>query len=139
MSPIEQPRQHRPDGSRRPVRPPTAVQRIAPGTTLRLTAGPEPALGVGVVAIDGELDQDCAQALGAALRRTLSACPGGLRLDLGGVTFCDSAALHVLIRIRTETLGLGRSFAVLTVSRQLDRLLRLTEVRRVLVPVESGG
>ncbi|KQV13242.1 hypothetical protein ASE03_14995 [Kitasatospora sp. Root187] len=118
--------------------PLTAVQRIAPATTLRLMPGPDPALGVGTVAIDGELDQDCAQALGAALRSTLSACPGGLRLDLGRVTFCDSAALHVLIRIRAETLGLGRSFAVLTVSRQLDRLLRLTETRRVLSPADRA-
>ncbi|WP_457033583.1 STAS domain-containing protein [Kitasatospora sp. P5_F3] len=111
-------------------------ERIAPGTALRLVAGPDPALGVGTVAIDGELDQDCAQALGAALRSTLSVCPGGLRLDLGGVTFCDSAALHALIRIRAETLELGRSFTVLTVSRQVDRLLWLTETRRVLVPAD---
>ncbi|BFV60223.1 hypothetical protein KCMC57_up53270 [Kitasatospora sp. CMC57] len=134
MSPFEQLSHRSGPGLRRPM---TAVQRIAPATTLRLLAPPDPALGIGTVAIDGELDQDCAQALDAALRRTLSGCPGGLRLDLGRVAFCDSAALHVLLRIRAESLRLGRTFTVRTVSRQVDRLMRLTETRRVLFPAGS--
>lgn len=58
----------------------------------------EPDVGVVVVELSGELDLTNARELE---QRLLSACPPDdvLVVDLGGVYFLDSAALHVLFKL----------------------------------------
>ncbi|MGW0662910.1 STAS domain-containing protein [Streptodolium elevatio] len=78
-----------------------------------------------VVHLAGEIDQDNAAHLRSALDRALNRRPSGLHLDAAGVSFCDSAGLHALLRVRDHAQHAGVALT-LTPSRQLKRLLQIT-------------
>ncbi|MGW6918986.1 STAS domain-containing protein [Kitasatospora sp. NPDC054939] len=100
----------------------------------RLRADLETAADGAVVGrVAGELDHDSAPELRRALTAALHSGPVGLLLDLSGVTFCDSAGLEVLLRIRREAAAAGRTFGLGTVGERVGRLLDLTETRSLLV------
>jgi anti-sigma B factor antagonist len=78
--------------------------------------------GITVVGLTGELDLTNAADVEQALVR--AAGVGGLVLDLNGVTFVDSAALHMLFRVASG-IGDARRFGVVLeptalVARTLD-------------------
>lgn len=61
----------------------------------------EPASGVRVVRVDGELDMLTAPVLRTALLEQLAAAPGHLVLDLSDVRFLGSNGLAVLVETRS--------------------------------------
>ncbi|MFE0454620.1 ANTAR domain-containing protein [Streptomyces sp. NPDC058914] len=97
---------------------------------MRTTSGPEIALHPDgdrvVVAVRGELDLESTERLEHALRAALAATVGGVDLDLGEVTFCDCAALNVLLSLRERGLKCGKTVAVRSAGPVVERLLTLT-------------
>jgi anti-anti-sigma factor len=79
--------------------------------------------------VAGELDLACADELAAILCRTLDDSPTGLRIDLGGVEFCDCAGLRALLRARKFARDHGRSFTLERSSPAMDLILRITDTR----------
>jgi anti-anti-sigma factor len=65
---------------------------------LRLDA----ANGVVVARLEGELDLSNVRSLGEAIQRGLSNDARVLVVDLTGVTYLDSAAIHLLFRLHTR-------------------------------------
>ncbi|MER5194139.1 anti-sigma factor antagonist [Streptomyces sp. NPDC002755] len=97
--------------------------------------GPAPRIGVRpdgdrvVVTVRGELDLDSAGQLAQALRAALGDAARGVDLELGGVAFCDCSALNVLLDLHEQSLKLGKTLALRTVSPAVERLLTLTGTR----------
>jgi anti-anti-sigma factor len=58
--------------------------------------------GVVVARLEGELDLSNVRGVGEAIRRDLSNDVRALVVDLTGVTYLDSAAIHVLFRLHTR-------------------------------------
>ncbi|MFE9624692.1 ANTAR domain-containing protein [Streptomyces sp. NPDC006527] len=106
--------------------------RVAAGgePPVRTTSGPEFALRPDgdrvVVAVRGELDLESTEQLEHALRAALAATVGRVDLDLGEVTFCDCAALNVLLSLRERGLKCGKTVAVRSAGPVVERLLTLT-------------
>ncbi|MEV6177247.1 ANTAR domain-containing protein [Streptomyces sp. NPDC052015] len=97
---------------------------------MRITSGPEFALRPDgdrvVVAVRGELDLESTEQLEHTLRAALAATVGRVDLDLGEVTFCDCAALNVLLSLRERGLKCGKTVAVRSAGPVVERLLTLT-------------
>lgn len=112
---------------------PSRVVRDLHGTlSVRITDSGRWACAV----VAGEVDHGCAHLMEGALRDALAGSPGGLRLDLGAVSFCDCAALNSLLRLHRLAHESGRVLTVSAVSRTVDRLLTLTGTRVLFL---SGG
>ncbi|MEV8100480.1 STAS domain-containing protein [Kitasatospora sp. NPDC085879] len=75
----------------------------------------------------GELDLDNAEDLYRTLTDALQTSTGGLDLDLAGVTFCGSSGLNIMLRLRNHAAKTGRTVKVTAASRQVERLLAVTE------------
>ncbi|WP_255369498.1 STAS domain-containing protein [Kitasatospora sp. MBT63] len=88
----------------------------------------------------GELDLEQAPVLHAAVHRALALrpVPPILVIDLGAVTFCDSAGLNVLLRGRIEAERLGAAVHLARPTANVARLLQLTGTDQ-LFPVEPAG
>ncbi|GHE53331.1 hypothetical protein GCM10018785_23600 [Streptomyces longispororuber] len=86
------------------------------------------------VPLAGELDLDAAQRLRVGLFRALKGSADGVDLDLGGVDFCDCSGLNLLLSLRQEAVRQGKTVAVRTGSRAVDRLLDLTGTRPLFAP-----
>ncbi|MFJ6793552.1 STAS domain-containing protein [Streptomyces sp. NPDC091268] len=112
------PRRTRPHRRRTP--PPTRTRpRSRPGPLRTLAR------------VRGEVDAEHAAAVSADLVPALAASRHGLDLDLSGVTFCDSAGLHVLLGLNRMAAGSGKSLVLTAVSRRVARLLGITGAERV--------
>ncbi|EGX57533.1 hypothetical protein SZN_22451 [Streptomyces zinciresistens K42] len=79
-------------------------------------------------AVRGELDVDTGEQLRRALGEAVNRAVSGVDLDLRGVSFCDCAALNVLLALRQQALGQGKSLS-LRGSACVERLLALTGTR----------
>ncbi len=95
---------------------------------LGLTVG-HPAVGVCVVAVDGELDMVTAPLLEACLREQLATGPTHLILDLQPVRFMASNGLNCLLQVHelTQTTGTQLHLAGL-VTRAVARPLQVTQL-----------
>ncbi|MFE6176948.1 ANTAR domain-containing protein [Streptomyces sp. NPDC056464] len=78
------------------------------------------------VKVCGELDLDTSERFRSALREALSRSVRGVDLDLGGVSFCDCAALNILLALRQQALKQDKTVAIHVSSTAVDRLLALT-------------
>ena len=76
---------------------------------------------------------DCLRDLSAAL----PAQPAGVVVDASGLGKFDSAALAVLLTLRREALGLGKSFSVSDLPQRMADLARLYGIADLLPA--SGG
>lgn len=74
----------------------------------------------------GEIDLSSASALQATLAEQVTSAGGTVIVDLTEVTFMDSTALSVLVRIRRLVRGEGRAFIVVCPSGPVHRLLSIT-------------
>ncbi|MEU3837790.1 STAS domain-containing protein [Streptomyces microflavus] len=92
--------------------------------TRTTTAGP-------VIELAGELDHHTAP----EVRDTLLGLPlrpgQQLVIDLGGLTFCDSTGITVLIAARNHTLAADAGIALAAVPGHLDRILRIIGLDQV--------
>ncbi|MFG2983855.1 STAS domain-containing protein [Streptomyces sp. NPDC048258] len=77
----------------------------------------------------GAMDIEHAEELRAALLTafTHAGGPTDIVVDLSGLTFCDSAGLNALLRGRMIAGESGRTLRLAAPTRQIRRLLELTE------------
>jgi anti-sigma B factor antagonist len=83
-----------------------------------------------VVAMSGQIDLANAEAIGAALEPWLRA-GGPLTLDLSGVTFMDSAGIHLVITAAKRLAGRG-CVIIHGAHGPVWRLLQLTKLEQAL-------
>lgn len=83
--------------------------------------------GIATVTVKGELDLAAKSAAEEALLRA-QLLAEVVVLDLSGVSFIDSAGLHVIIDANTRQREAGRRLVVITGSPQVQRMLTLTGV-----------
>lgn len=92
-------------------------------------AGPPPPAGEAVVVrLSGEMDLGRVDEVRALLLEAATR-PGGpadIVVDLGGLTFCDSAGLNLLLRARLQAVASGRTLRLAAPSAQMLRLLEIT-------------
>jgi len=81
----------------------------------------------------GEIDMDCPQDVQRRLAATARS-PAGLDLDLAEVSFCDCAGLGLLLHLRERHIAVGGTLRLVAVSRQVLRLLELTETTAEHLP-----
>jgi stage II sporulation protein AA (anti-sigma F factor antagonist) len=92
----------------------------------RLTVSVRRQDDAGVVAADGELDHDTAPTLAEAVRSLADAGVTRIVVDCGGLGFCDSTGLNVLLKARLRAVDDGGRFLLTRLGPQLRRLLELT-------------
>jgi anti-anti-sigma factor len=81
-----------------------------------------------LVTISGELDATTCEELTSCLRPVLADSLSDVVIDLSGVEFVDSAAVHLLTRVSLELLTSGRRLVVANPSPPVVRLLSLTDL-----------
>ncbi|WP_327169149.1 STAS domain-containing protein [Streptomyces subrutilus] len=92
--------------------------------------------GTVVLSLDGELDHDTAQPLREALDAAVT--PGGrLLVDLGGLGFCDSTGLNVLLHTRLTAREAGASLELAGLRGPVARMFRITGADEVF-PVHGS-
>ncbi|WP_371483181.1 STAS domain-containing protein [Kitasatospora sp. NBC_00315] len=85
-----------------------------------------------VMAIRGDLDFHSAPRVREALA-DLRLAPGGrLVLDLGGLTFCDSSGISVLVAAHNHTQGLRAETVLADVPTGVSRILGVVGLERVI-------
>jgi anti-anti-sigma factor len=94
--------------------------------------------GVARVTLAGELDLDSAPRVREAVDACLEQGPALLRLDLGGVRFCDCAGANALLRARLVVLGAGVDLAVEGIGPQPARLFSLIGADEVLTAPKAA-
>ncbi|RSN94626.1 antitermination regulator [Streptomyces sp. WAC 05379] len=91
------------------------------------------------VEVRGELDLDTSERLRGALREALRRSVRGVDLDLKGVTFCDCAALNILLALRLRALRQGKTVVISASGAVVDRLLDLTRTRELFAGPGADG
>ena len=87
-----------------------------------------------VVSATGELDLVNASTLEAALRKAIAGDASGVILDLGGVTFVDSAGLRLVLLMAKQSLRNGGRLRLLRGSVPVERVIQGSGVRHLLPP-----
>jgi anti-sigma B factor antagonist len=87
-----------------------------------------------VVAVRGEADVTNRDSLGAALDAEVALQPRVLIVDLSGLRFMDSSALHVLLRANRALDRHGGAMSLVAPQAAVAKMLRLTTADR-LIPV----
>ena len=82
--------------------------------------------GPRTVKVRGEVDLATAPELEAFVGRVLDDAPGGLVLDLAGLTFIDSSGLRALVALAKDAGGRGVALTLRNVPRHAQRVLELT-------------
>lgn len=119
---------------------PAAICRMMDTMNVQETAEPAERCTVSIASHEGfivaraagDLDHACAAVLHQRVKAAWEATPAaGLVVDLGGVTFCDSAAVGVLVLLLRQS-GEQRSALVLTrLPARVERILTITGLRAV--------
>jgi anti-anti-sigma factor len=87
-----------------------------------------------LVSAMGELDLVNASTLAAALRQAIARDASKVILDLGGVTFVDSAGLRVVLLMAKQSLRNGGRLRLLRGSPPVERVINVSGVRHLLPP-----
>jgi anti-anti-sigma factor len=87
-----------------------------------------------VVSAVGELDLVNAPTLEAALRKAIAGDASEVILDLGAVTFVDSAGLRVVLLMAKQSLRNGGRLRLLRGSAPVERVIWAGGVRHLLPP-----
>jgi len=80
--------------------------------------------GVAVVHLSGELDA----AMAPSVFAQLADVGGDVELDCGGLTFMDSAGVHLFIELHRDRVGHGAKLTVVNAPRCVTRVLALTGI-----------
>ncbi|MGC5561288.1 ANTAR domain-containing protein [Streptomyces sp. FR-108] len=89
----------------------------------------------------GEIDMDTCPVLRHTLGEALAESLCGVDLDLAGVDFCDCSGLNVLLLVRRRASADGKTVAVRSASRAVERLLTLSDTASLFTPAsdDDGG
>jgi anti-anti-sigma factor len=71
----------------------------------------------------GELDLSTVDRLVELAIGQIQGGPARLTVDLAGVSFCDSAGINGLVKIRNASAAAGWSFRLINLSPELDRVV----------------
>ena len=94
--------------------------------------------GLTLVALSGEVDMSAEDRLADVLLAELGrADTVELRIDLGGVTFLDSSAINVLVRVFNAAREAGRELHLVRARRSPLKVLEMTGLMPLLA-VEEG-
>jgi anti-anti-sigma factor len=85
-----------------------------------------------VVRAFGELDLSNAKTLEAELRRAIAGDASGVILDLGGVSFLDSAGLRMVLMMARESLRNGGRLRLLRGSAPVEHVIEGSGMRNLL-------
>ena len=77
----------------------------------RVTASARRSGATAVVTVTGELDRDTQEPLREALSEALERRPERIVVDCGGLTFCDSTGLNLLLTARLDALEAGTGWS----------------------------
>jgi anti-sigma B factor antagonist len=91
-----------------------------------------------VVVVTGELDMHGAGSLSDAVERVMSGDVDDLAVDLGGVSFVDSAGLQALWTMRERAEAAGVAFRIVSVSQTVARVIRFAGIEGLL-PEEGSA
>ncbi|GAA1768938.1 STAS domain-containing protein [Luedemannella helvata] len=91
------------------------------------------AASVSVLAVEGELDMTTAPQLAETAEALMADGHGRLVLDLGGLTFCDSAGLGAIVRIFRQAGDVGGSLAIAQPTPIVRAVLDLTGMSEVIM------
>jgi anti-anti-sigma factor len=92
-----------------------------------------------MVTVSGEIDMETASQFRDAALGALAHGPGTVELDLSGVTFMDSAGLHVLLATRRRAALVGAQLVVSDRSRVVGRLLDIAGVSGLIPRAAARG
>ncbi|MPV38722.1 STAS domain-containing protein [Georgenia subflava] len=92
---------------------------------MALSVCPHRVGGFPVISVAGELDVTNADQLGDAVERALDDLPSTLVVDLGDVTFIDSAGVHAVVRPRTMMVTLRTRLHVVADADQVRETFAL--------------
>jgi anti-anti-sigma factor len=87
-----------------------------------------------VVRASGELDLSNAKTLEAELRKAIAGDASEVILDLGGVTFVDSAGLRLVLLMAKQSLRNGGRLRLLRGSAPVEQVIEGSGVRHLLPP-----
>lgn len=89
--------------------------------------------GTAIVTLRGELDLAASRDLYETLHQLVASSPGGIVLDLAGLTFCDSSGLSTFIHIDQELRAADHQRLHLTrPTAQMMEVLAITALDRAL-------
>lgn len=84
--------------------------------------------GTAVITVTGELDIGTAPRLRSRVQAAARRVNGDVRLDVGGLRFCDAAGLSVITSAAERLRQSGRHLHIDHASAQLLRVLEITEL-----------
>jgi anti-anti-sigma factor len=90
-----------------------------------------------LVDLTGEADGTTTDMLRDLLEAQIARKPGMLIIDLAGLRFMDSAALHVILTAGRSLAGQGGTLALVSPARVVAAVLRLTQAARMVPVYES--
>jgi anti-anti-sigma factor len=82
--------------------------------------------------VGGEIDLATAPALEEAAGALLDELPRALVLDFGGVPFCDSSGVGVLVRLYNRTTVTGCRLTLRSPTKNVRVVLEMTSLTRIL-------
>ena len=86
--------------------------------------------GYQVVTVTGELDIATAEQAYTYISGVIDDRPAPVRVDVGGVTFCDASGLGVLARIARHARQAGRQLRLSSARPSLLKIMRITGLDR---------
>ena len=87
----------------------------------------------------GELDIAAREEAGRALEETIKSAPGGVVVNLQGLSFMDLTGVHCFLEAKTLADAAGTRLAVLHGSGPAHRVLALTRIDDVIEMVDDLG
>jgi anti-sigma B factor antagonist len=87
---------------------------------------------VTVLTVTGELDRDSVDVLGTAADAALDAGTTRLVVALGGLTFCDSSGLRLLVELHKQATDRGGSLHLADVQPPVATVIQVTNLNRML-------
>jgi anti-sigma B factor antagonist len=102
------------------------------------------AAGLVTVAVRGDLDVATVDRTVRYFTDVIDSCDGPVNADLSELAFCDACGLGALIRVSTYAGQMGRKLELISPSRAVTKIMRLTGVddwllQPTLAGVSSGG
>ena len=95
--------------------------------------------GAATVRLAGTFDLACSKQFEERIASVLGRRPGKLVLDLGGVTFIDSSALALILKLWSQCRRDGFDLTISSLSGQVARVFRTVGLDRALPIVERGA